>query len=293
MHKAGFVNIIGRPNVGKSTLMNALVGEKLSIITQKAQTTRHRIKGIVNAPEYQVVFSDTPGILDSAYLLHEKMMNSVNEALSDADLLLYMVEAGEKRADIPENIRKALGKREVPLFLVISKIDKSTQQVLEETVDFWKKELGPDEIIPISATEKFNLDQLMKRIIEMLPESPPFFDKEALTDRPERFFVSEIIREKIFLHYQKEIPYSCEVVIESFKEEETINRIRAVIYVERDSQKGILIGHKGEALKRVGTEARIEIEKFLEKKAFLELFVKVREDWRNQKNFLRNFGYDH
>ena len=290
-HKAGFVNIIGKPNVGKSTLMNALVGEKLSIITPKAQTTRHRIKGIMNSEDFQIVFTDTPGILKSSYLLHNKMMDAVNTALVDADILLYVVEHGEKEIE-PETEEK-IKNAEFPVFLIINKIDTiKDQQKLEEVVDMWREKLNPKEIIPVSALENFNTDNLLKKIIEYLPESPAYFDKDVLTDRNERFFVAEIVREKIFLNYQKEIPYSCEVVVESFKEEPEIDKIRAIIYVERDSQKGILIGHKGESLKRIGTAARLDMEKFLDKKVFLELFVKVKEDWRNKENLLRNFGYD-
>jgi GTPase len=289
-HKAGFVNIIGKPNVGKSTLMNALMGEKLSIITPKAQTTRHRIKGIINTDDYQIVFSDTPGILKSAYLLQEKMMEAVDNAFADADVMIYLIETGEKNID--EDIALRLKKIDVPLFLVINKIDLIDQKKLEDYVKYWREHLPTAEIIPISAQEKFNIDYLLKRILHFLPKSPPYYDKDQLTDRPERFFVAEIIREKIFFHYKKEIPYSVEVIIESFKEEENIIKIMAVINVERESQKGIIIGHKGDAIKRVGTEARIDMEKFLDKKVFLEMRVKVKDDWRSNPNFLKNFGYD-
>jgi len=289
-HKAGFVNIIGKPNVGKSTLMNAIMGEKLSIITPKAQTTRHRIKGIINTDDYQIVFSDTPGILKSSYLLHEKMMEAVDNAFLDADVMIYLIEAGER--SIEEEVEKKLRALSVPLFLVINKIDLIDQERLEELVQFWRQHLPAAEIIPISAHEKFNVDYLLKRVLHFIPKSPPYYDKDQLTDRPERFFVAEIIREKIFINYKKEIPYSVEVIIESFKEEENINKIMAVINVERESQKGIIIGHKGEAIKKVGTEARIDMEKFLDKKVFLELRVKVKDDWRSNPNTLRNFGYD-
>lgn len=291
-HKAGFVNIIGKPNVGKSTLMNALTNEKLSIVTPKAQTTRHRIRAIINGDNYQIVFSDTPGILQTSYLLHEKMMESVYSALEDADIIIYVVECGEKT--IEENILRKLVNREMPLYLVINKIDKSDQKMLEETITFWSPQLNPDSVFPLSALEKFGTTELFNAIIDKLPLSPPYFDKEddSLSDRSDRFFAAEMIREKIFLNYKKEIPYSSQVEIESFKEEADMNRIRAVIFVERDSQKGILIGHKGEMLKKVGTEARQDMEKFFGRKVYLELFVKVREDWRNKQNFLRNFGYD-
>ncbi len=288
-HKAGFVNILGKPNVGKSTIMNALVGENLSIITHKAQTTRHRIQGIVNHEDYQIVFSDTPGILKSVYALHDKMMRFVETAFTDADILIVVFEANEKQRD--EELLAKIKTAECPVFVLINKIDISTQEKLEEEVAFYKEQLNPTEIIPLSAKEKFNTDTVLKKILEYLPESPAFFPKDALTDKSQRFFVSEIIREKILLYYSKEIPYSVEVIIDTYTEEETIDKIRAVIYVARESQKGIIIGHKGEALKRVGTSARMDMEKFLDKKVFLELFVKVHENWRDDQQQLKRFGY--
>lgn len=290
MHKAGFVNIIGSPNVGKSTLMNELVGERLSIITSKAQTTRHRILGIVNDEEHQIVFSDTPGIVDPAYKMHEGMMSFVKSAISDADVLLVMVEAKErdfKDKDILERLQKT----STPIILLINKIDQIEQEELEAKVDFWQSQIPQAKVFPIAALHNFNVDQVILEIKALLPESPPFYDKDALTDRPEKFFVSEIIREKILLNYKKEIPYSCEVEVESFKDEPEIVRIRAVIMVIRDSQKGILIGHQGKGLKRVGTEARKDMEQFLNKKVFLELYVKVNKDWRNNESQLKRFGY--
>lgn len=290
MHKAGFVNIIGSPNVGKSTLMNILVGERLSIITSKAQTTRHRILGIVNDDDYQIVFSDTPGIVDPAYKMHEGMMSFVNTAISDADIILLMVEVQEKEFKNLTILEK-LKKTSTPIILLINKIDEVEQDFLETKVNYWKEQLPNVKIYPISALHNFNVEQVLLEIKALLPESPPYFDKDALTDRPERFFVSEIIREKILLHYKKEIPYSCEVEIEEYKEEEKIIRIRAVIMVIRDSQKGIIIGHQGKDLKKVGTQARLDMEKFLDKKVFLELFVKVNKDWRNNETQLKRFGY--
>lgn len=290
MHKAGFVNIIGAPNVGKSTLMNELVGERLSIITSKAQTTRHRILGIVNDNDFQIVFSDTPGIVDPAYKMHEGMMTFVNTAISDADVLLVMVEAKEKSFK-DEAILERLQKTSTPIILIINKIDLLEQDELEEKVAFWKQQLPKAVVFPISALHNFNVDQVLLEIKALLPESPPFYDKDALTDKPERFFVSEIIREKILLNYKKEIPYSCEVEVEAFKEEDKIIRIRAVIMVIRDSQKGIIIGHQGKSLKKVGTEARKDLETFFDKKIFLELFVKVNKDWRNNEYQLKRFGY--
>lgn len=290
MHKAGFVNIIGAPNVGKSTLMNELVGERLSIITSKAQTTRHRILGIVNDNDHQIVFSDTPGIVDPAYKMHEGMMSFVKSAISDADVLLVMVEAKEKDFK-DKDILERLQKTSTPIILLINKIDQLEQNELEIKVDFWKSQLPNAKIFPIAALHNFNVDQVLLEIKSLLPESPPFFDKDALTDKPEKFFVSEIIREKILLNYKKEIPYSCEVEIEAFKEEPNIIRIRAVIMVIRDSQKGIIIGHQGKGLKKVGTEARKDIETFFDKKVFLELYVKVNKDWRNNEHQLKRFGY--
>ena len=290
MHKAGFVNIIGAPNVGKSTLMNELVGERLSIITSKAQTTRHRILGIVNDEAYQIVFSDTPGIVDPAYKMHEGMMGFVNSALADADVLLLMVEVQEKEFK-NKGILEKLQKIQTPIILLINKIDEVEQTYLEEKVAYWGNQLPLAKVFPISALHNFNVDQVLMEIKAALPESPPFYDKDALTDKPEKFFVSEIIREKILLNYKKEIPYSCEVEVEEFKEDKTIIRIRATIMVIRDSQKGIIIGHQGKSLKRVGTQARLDIEKFLDKKVFLELYVKVNKDWRNNESQLKRFGY--
>ena len=291
MHKAGFVNIIGNPNVGKSTLMNAFVGEKLSIITSKAQTTRHRIFGIVSGDDFQVVFSDTPGIIKPSYALQASMMDFVKSAFEDADILIYMVEIGEKELK-DEVFFNRINKLEVPVLLLINKVDTSDQNILEEQVAYWKEKVPRAEIFPISALRNFQTEVVFNRIIELLPESPAFFPKEQLTDKPERFFVNEIIREKILLHYKKEIPYSVEVETESFADSETIIHIRSVIMVERESQKGIIIGHKGEALKRVGVEARVDLEKFFGKQIHLELFVKVNKDWRSNARQLRRFGYD-
>lgn len=291
MHKAGFVNIIGNPNVGKSTLMNAFVGEKLSIITSKAQTTRHRIFGIVSGDDFQVVFSDTPGIIKPSYALQASMMDFVKSAFEDADILIYMVEIGEKELK-DEVFFNRINKLDVPVLLLINKVDTSDQSTLEEQVAYWKEKVPRAEIFPISALRNFQTEVVFNRIIELLPESPAFFPKDQLTDKPERFFVNEIIREKILLHYKKEIPYSVEVETESFADSETIIHIRAVIMVERESQKGIIIGHKGEALKRVGVEARTDLEKFFGKQIHLELFVKVNKDWRSNTRQLRRFGYD-
>lgn len=291
MHKAGFVNIIGNPNVGKSTLMNAFVGEKLSIITSKAQTTRHRIFGIVSGDDFQVVFSDTPGIIKPSYALQASMMDFVKSAFEDADILIYMVEIGEKELK-DEVFFNRINKLEVPVLLLINKVDTSDQNILEEQVAYWKEKVPRAEIFPISALCNFQTEVVFNRIIELLPESPAFFPKDQLTDKPERFFVNEIIREKILLHYKKEIPYSVEVETESFADSETIIHIRSVIMVERESQKGIIIGHKGEALKRVGVEARADLEKFFGKQIHLELFVKVNKDWRSNARQLRRFGYD-
>ena len=290
-HKAGFVNIVGNPNVGKSTLMNALVGERISIITSKAQTTRHRIMGIVNGEDFQIVYSDTPGVLKPNYKLQESMLGFSQSALTDADVLLYVtdvLDSAEKNAFFLDKVKRM---DHVNTILIINKIDLIDQKRLEELVDFWRKELPSAEIFPISAAEKFGIGQLFERIKALLPDSPPFFDKDALTDRPERFFVNEIIREKILLNYDKEIPYAVEVMVEEFKEEEDIIRISAVVFCERDSQKGIIIGKQGAALRKVGTEARKDIEAFFEKKVFLQLYVKVEKDWRNRERKLRNFGY--
>jgi GTP-binding protein Era len=289
-HKAGFVNIIGNPNVGKSTLMNAMLGERLSIITPKAQTTRHRIFGILNADDYQIVFSDTPGIIKPAYALQESMMSFVKTAFEDADIFLYLIEPGETELK-DEQVFKALQETEIPLLLLINKIDLIEQQKLEDVTAHWKTLLPNAEIIPVSALRNFNTDYVLNRLLALLPESPPYFDKDALTDKSERFIISEIIREKILLTYQKEVPYSVEVTIDSFKEEETIIRIAATIHVARESQKGILIGHKGEKLKRVGIAARKEGEAFFGKQIYLELFVKVAKDWRDDARKLKHFGY--
>ncbi|SHJ40040.1 GTP-binding protein Era [Flavobacterium haoranii] len=291
MHKAGFVNIIGNPNVGKSTLMNALVGERLSIITSKAQTTRHRILGIVNGDDFQIVFSDTPGIIKPAYELQSSMMDFVKNAFEDADVLIYMVEIGEKELK-DEAFFKRIIHANIPVLLLLNKIDKSNQEHLEEHVNLWKEKVPNAEIIPISALEKFNVQTVFDRIIDLLPESPPFYPKDALTDKPERFFVNEIIREKILLNYDKEIPYAVEIETEEFKEDDDIIRIRAVIMVERDTQKGIIIGHKGAAIKKVGIQAREDLEKFFGKQIFLETYVKVNKDWRTNERQLKRFGYN-
>ncbi|MBP1673092.1 MAG: GTP-binding protein Era [Bacteroidetes bacterium] len=288
-HKAGFVNLIGNPNVGKSTLMNRLVGENLSIITHKAQTTRHRIKGIVNGDDFQIVYSDLPGVLNPAYKMQELMMKFVNEALKDADIILYMVECGEKNYN--ETIIERLKNFESPILLIINKIDKATTETIEETKQVWAQLLPQAEQFLISALNNLNLDLLLNRVIELLPVSPPFFPKDELTDKPMRFFISEIIREKILLLYKKEIPYSVEVVVESFKESDNIVRISAMLYCERDTQKGILIGNKGSAIKQLGIESRESIEAFLEKQVYLDLSVKVLKDWRNQDLMMKRFGY--
>ena len=290
MHKAGFVNIVGNPNVGKSTLMNRLVGEKISIITSKSQTTRHRIKGIVNTADYQIVFSDTPGVVKPSYKMQEYMLEFSKSALVDADIILYVtdvVEKIEKNSDFIEKVNKT----DAPVLLVLNKIDLTDQKRLEALYETWHQLIPRAEIFPLSATENFNVDNLFRRIVELLPEGEAYFPKEDLTDMPARFFVNEIIREKILKNYEKEVPYSVEVEVEEFKEEEKRINIMAVIYVERSSQKGILIGKGGEALKKVGTEARPDIEAFFGKKVFLNLYVKVLKDWRNKENELKNFGY--
>ena len=289
-HKAGFVNIIGNPNVGKSTLMNALVGEKLSIITSKAQTTRHRIMGIVNEPDYQIIYSDTPGILQPNYRLQENMMQFVDTALGDADIILYVTDVVETVTKNPDYIQK-LNRIAIPVLIVLNKIDKSSQEEVMALMGQWQSLVPKAELFPVSALEHFNLEALFTRILELLPESPPWFEKDRFTDKSLRFFASEIIREKIFLNYSQEIPYSVEVTIEEFIENDQRYNIRAVINVMRDSQKGILIGKQGSALKRVGTQARLDMEDFFEKKVFLELFVKVVPDWRENKTRLRQFGY--
>jgi len=290
-HKAGFVNIIGNPNVGKSTLMNAFVGEKLSIITSKAQTTRHRILGIVNGEDFQVILSDTPGIIKPAYELQESMMDFVKSAFEDADVLLYMVEIGEQELK-DETFFKKITNSKIPVLLLLNKIDKSDQEQLETQVQLWAAKVPNAEIIPISALEGFQVKEVFNRIIELLPESPPFYPKDQLTDRPERFFVNETIREKILIHYKKEIPYAVEIDTEEFFEEEHIIRMRSVIMVERETQKGIIIGHKGIALKRVGVEARKDLEKFFGKQVHLELYVKVNKNWRSNQQQLKRFGYN-
>lgn len=292
MHKAGFVNIVGNPNVGKSTLMNALVGERISIITSKAQTTRHRIMGIVNGDDFQIVYSDTPGVLKPHYKLQQSMLKFSQSALSDADIVLYVtdvMDSSEKNSDFIELVKQ--NANDYKIVLVINKIDLIDEERLIQLVERWHEVIPEAEIIPLSALQRFNLEPLLKRIKELLPESPPFFDKDALTDKPERFFVTEIVREKILLNYEKEIPYSVEVVVEQFKEEAKLIRVNAVIYVERDSQKGIIIGHQGKSLKKVGIESRSELEAFFGKQVFIELFVKVEKDWRNRPQSLRSFGY--
>ncbi|MDN3595372.1 GTPase Era [Zunongwangia endophytica] len=289
-HKAGFVNIIGNPNVGKSTLMNAFVGERLSIITSKAQTTRHRILGIVNGEDFQAVLSDTPGIIKPAYELQASMMDFVKSAFEDADVLVYMVEIGEQNLKDEAFFRKIIH-ADIPVLLLLNKIDKSHQEQLESQVQLWKEKVPKAEIYPISALEGFNVAEVFSRIIELLPESPAFYPKDSLTDKPERFFVNEIIREKILIHYKKEIPYSVEIETEEFFEEEKIIRMRSVIMVERDTQKGIIIGHKGNALKRVGVEARADLEKFFGKQVHIELYVKVNKNWRSNDRQLKRFGY--
>ncbi len=290
-HKAGFVNIIGNPNVGKSTLMNAFIGEKLSIITSKAQTTRHRILGIVNGDDFQVILSDTPGIIKPAYELQESMMGFVKSAFEDADVIIYMIEIGEKELK-DETFFNKIKNAKIPVILLLNKIDQSNQQQLEEQVQFWAEKVPNAELYPISALENFNVREVFDRIVELLPVSPAFYPKDQLTDKPERFFVNEAIREKILLHYKKEIPYAVEIETEEFLEEENIIRIRSVIMVERDSQKGIIIGHKGSALKKVGTEARKELEKFFEKKIHIELYVKINKNWRSNDRQLKRFGYN-
>ena len=290
-HKSGFVNIVGNPNVGKSTLMNRLVGERISIITSKAQTTRHRIMGIVNTDDMQIVYSDTPGVLHPNYKLQESMLNFSESALGDADVLLYVTDVIEKIDKNEEFLQRVQKVKDYPVLLLINKIDQTNQADLEKLVALWKELLPDAEIIPISALSNFNIDYVKQRVAELMPESPPYFEKDALTDKPARFFVTEIIREKILLYYQKEIPYSVEVVVELFKEDDEKIHIKALIIAERDSQKGIIIGHRGQALKKVGAMARKDIERFFEKKVFLEIFVKVEKDWRNRDNMLKAFGY--
>ncbi|MCQ2141374.1 MAG: GTPase Era [Bacteroidales bacterium] len=290
-HRSGFVNIIGNPNVGKSTLMNAMVGEKLSIVTAKAQTTRHRIMGIVNGEDYQIVYSDTPGILKPNYRLQQNMLNFVDTAIGDADIILYVTDTVETADKNVEYVKK-LQNLDCPVVIVINKIDISTQDKVVEKITYWKEQVPKATVIPASAQEKFNLDSIFDTVVEALPECPPWYDKDAFTDKNLRFFASEIIREKILLNYDQEIPYSCEVVVEAFKEGAERYDISAIIYVMRDSQKGIIIGKKGASLKKVGTEARIEMEEFFQKKVFLSLFVKVDAGWRESRRELRRFGYE-
>ena len=290
MHKAGFVNIVGKPNAGKSTLLNQLMGEKLAIVTQKAQTTRHRIFGIYNEDDVQIVFSDTPGVLDPKYELQEKMMGFVKESLQDADVFLFIVDISDK-SEPSEFLIEKLNKIPIPVLLLINKIDKSNQKELEAAVEHWHNLLPKAEILPISALNAYNTEYILPKLKSLLPENPPYYDKDQFTDKSERFFVNETVREKILLNYEKEIPYSVEVVTELFKEKEGIIFIDSIIYVERETQKGILIGHKGEAIKKVGTEARLDLEKFFAKKIHLNLFVKVKKDWRKNEKDLKNFGY--
>src|SRR5690606_34973293 len=290
MHKAGFVNIVGKPNVGKSTLLNQLMGEKLAIVTQKAQTTRHRIFGIYNEEDLQIVFSDTPGVLDPKYGLQERMMDFVKDSLQDADVFLFIVDILDKSEPFEYLVDK-LNKIPVPVLILVNKIDESNQEDLEKVMELWHERIPKAEILPISALKGFNTEIILPKLKSLLPENPPYYDKEMYTDKPERFFVNEAIREKILLNYEKEIPYSVEVVTEMFKENEGIIFIDSVIYVERDTQKGIISGHKGEAIKKVGTEARIDLEKFFSKKIHLNLFVKVKKDWRKNDRDLKNFGY--
>jgi len=290
-HKAGFVNILGNPNVGKSTVMNAMTGAKLSVITKKMQTTRHRIKGIVNGNDFQIVYSDTPGILKPVYKLQETMMKFVNTALIDADVILFITDVVEKPGKNPEYIDR-IRKSGLPVLVLINKIDLSDTQEVTKLFDYWSEVFPGSEVIPVSAKEKFNIDVVFDRILELLPESPPYFGKDELTDRSERFFMQEIIREKILLNYRKEVPYSAEVEVEEFKEKDNIINVSAVIYVIRESQKGIIIGKGGKMIKKVGREARMDAEEFFGKKIYLELFVKVAKDWRDKENQLKNFGYD-
>ena len=289
-HKAGFVNIVGKPNAGKSTLLNQLMGEKLAIVTQKAQTTRHRIFGIYNEEDLQIVFSDTPGVLDPKYGLQEKMMDFVKDSLQDADVFLFIIDLTDK-SEHSEFLVEKLNKIPVPVLILVNKIDASNQTDLEKVMEFWHEQIPKAEILPISALTGFNTEVILPKLKSMLPENPPYYDKDQYTDKPERFFVNETVREKILLNYDKEIPYSVEVVTEQFKETEGMLFIDSLIYVERDTQKGIIIGHKGDAIKKVGTEARIDLEKFFSKKIHLKLFVKVKKDWRKNDRDLKNFGY--
>ena len=291
-HKAGFVNIIGYPNVGKSTLMNALVGEKLSIITSKAQTTRHRIMGIVNGEDFQIIYSDTPGIVkDPSYKMHEYMNQYIESALIDADVILLMNEAGQQFEE--DEIIDRIKKSSVPVIVIINKIDLSNQEDIFIEIDYWKLKLPDAEVIPISATRKFNISKVFDEILDLIPENPPFFPKDELTDRSVRFFVSEIIREKVFTNYKKEVPYAVEVSVDEYKEEPKLVRISTTIFVDRESQKAIILGHQGKSIKKVGTEARKDIEEFIQNKVFLEITVKVNKDWREKESMLKRFGYDH
>jgi GTPase len=290
-HKAGFVSLVGKPNVGKSTLMNVLVGENLSIITSKAQTTRHRIQGILSSDDYQIVYSDTPGIIEPKYKLHENMMTFVSQSLEDADVVLYITDIYEKHDE--DHVTERLKKISTPILLLVNKIDQvKTQDEVVEKIAYWQGKLPSAKIIPISALKKFNTDNVFQTILDLLPEHPAYFDQDTLTDKPERFFVSEIVREKIFINYRKEVPYSCEVMVSEFKEEEALIRVRVEILVERESQRSIIIGQKGEAIKKLGIEARKDLEQFFGKQFFLETFVKVEKDWRKSENSLRKFGYD-
>ena len=289
-HKAGFVNIVGSPNVGKSTLMNRMVGEKLSIVTSKAQTTRHRIHGLVNGEDYQIVFSDTPGVVNASYKLHEAMMGYVETSLNDADILLFITDMKETDMNHKETLER-IQRLRIPVLVIVNKIDLGDQEKVVARMAYWQEKLPTAEIIPVSALHGFNTEKIWDRILELLPESPPYFDKEELSDRPVRFFVSEIIREKIFLHCEKEVPYACQVEIETYQEGDNITHIRALIVVERDSQRGIIIGKKGEMLKRIGREARLEIEQFIGQKVFLETYVKVDKDWRANEQKLKRYGY--
>lgn len=289
-HKSAFVNIVGSPNVGKSTLMNCLIGEKLSIVTSKAQTTRHRIHGLVNGDDYQIVFSDTPGVVNASYKLHEAMMSYVESSFKDADILLFITDMHESEMNHKETLER-IQRLKIPVLLIINKIDLGDQEKVIVRREYWQERVPNAEIFPISALHKFNVEPIWQRILELAPEGPAYFDKEELSDRPMRFFVSEMIREKIFLHCDKEVPYACQVEIEEYKESETITHIRALIIVERDSQKGILIGKKGEMLKRIGKDARIDIEAFIGQKVFLETFVKVDKDWRTSDQKLKKYGY--
>ena len=290
-HRSGFVNIIGNPNVGKSTLMNALIGQKLSIITHKAQTTRHRILGILNEDNYQIVFSDTPGVIDPIYKLQESMMNSVYSSFQDADIIIYMIEIGEKGLK-DKKIFQRIQTTEIPVLVLINKIDLSDQKFVSKEIDIWSKEFPNADILPVSALNNFNIDVIKQKLVEILPISPPYYDKDAITDKSERFFIEEIIREKILKHYKKEVPYSVQIEVEEFFEERDVIKIRAIIYVMRESQKGILIGHKGMGLKRIGSEARRDIERLVDKSVFLETPIKVRKNWRNDKRELKKFGYE-